>query len=361
MSVASEDWRLRLPESRRRPIRRWLWAIAATTFLVIVVGGITRLTQSGLSIVDWQPLVGVVPPLNQGQWLERFERYQQFPEYRQLRPQLTLAEFKVIFAWEYLHRLLARAIALVVLVPLLYFYFARTLTRPVASRVLVLSTLGAAQGVLGWVMVRSGLVDRPSVSHYRLAAHLMLALAIFALCIWLIRELCLRPKRRSVPASARRRTGRGLAAVGVLLAMQIVWGALVAGLKAGFVFNTFPLMAGALVPVAFWTSGPIGLNLIQQSSGVQWMHRLLGTVLVAAAMVLYWRVRRMKMDRGTTCLIGALLWVISGQYALGVLTLVRATPVGLAVAHQALAAVIIGLWVHTVHHVRHLVAVGPPP
>jgi cytochrome c oxidase assembly protein subunit 15 len=174
-SEATGDWRLALSERGRRRLRLWILAIAAMTASVLVVGGITRLTHSGLSIVEWQPLVGVVPPLGESQWLHRFEQYRRFPEYQQLRRDMTLGEFKRIFFWEYLHRLLARGIGVVFLVPCIAFWRAGYFTGPLATRVLVLFGLGAAQGALGWFMVRSGLVDRPSVSHYRLAAHVMLA------------------------------------------------------------------------------------------------------------------------------------------------------------------------------------------
>jgi len=353
-----DDWRLFLPESKRRWLRIWLSSIAATTVLILMVGGITRLTHSGLSIVDWQPLVGFVPPLNQAQWVESFERYKQFPEYRLLRPHMALADYKRIFFWEYLHRLLARVIGLVFLIPFAFFYRSGALTRPLAGRVFALFVLGAMQGIVGWLMVRSGLADRPSVSHYRLALHLMLALAIFGLCIWLIRDLCLRGTRASVTVLARRRASQALTAVGCLLGLQIVWGAFVAGLKAGLVFNTFPLMGGALVPSTYWTSHPMVLNLVQHPSGVQWMHRVLGTVLVVAAYMLCIRVRQMKMDRTSRSLSVALLWAIAAQYALGVLTLVHFVPIGFAMAHQTMAIAIVGLWVGAVHHVRHLDA--PP-
>jgi heme a synthase len=354
------DWRLRLRESHRRWIRAWLWAIAATTFVVLVVGGITRLTHSGLSMVDWQPLIGVVPPLDEAQWAESFARYQQYPEYRQLRPDMTLAEYKRIFFWEYLHRLVARLIGLVFLVPFAFFWLSGMLTRPLARRVLALFALGAMQGIVGWLMVRSGLVDRPSVSHYRLAAHLTLALVIFGVCVWLIRDLSLGRARVTATTVARRRLGRGLLAVGGLLALQMVWGAFVAGLKAGLLFNTFPLMGGALVPPNLWLLSPAVLNFVANPSGVQWLHRLLGTALVVAVFALFLHTRRPWMDRTSRRLTAALLSAVAGQYVLGVLTLVHVVPLGLAVTHQAMAMVIVGLWVSALHHARHL-AVAPTP
>ena len=354
MSARLDDWRLALPAATRRRLRIWLWAVAAATFAVLVVGGITRLTHSGLSMVDWQPLVGVVPPLNDAQWAESFERYQQFPEYRHLRGATTLADFKVIFFWEYLHRLLARLIGVIVLLPLLVFWRSGALPRPLAGRVLVLLGLGAMQGILGWLMVRSGLVDRPSVSHYRLAAHLTLALVILGWCVWLIRDLGLGLRRVTASTDSCCHARRGLLVVGGLLALQIVYGALVAGLKAGFLLNTFPLMAGGLVPPAFWTSAPGPLDLVRDPAAVQWVHRLLGTALAAAVLVLFLRVRRTSLDRASRRLVAALLGAIAAQYVLGVLTLIHLVPLGLAAAHQAMAAALVGLWVAAVHHVWHL-------
>ena len=357
---AIDDWRLRLPARNRRWIRTWLWAIAATTFVILVVGGVTRLTHSGLSIVDWQPLIGVVPPLDEAQWAASFERYRQFPEYRQLRPDMTLAEYKHIFFWEYLHRLVARLIGLVFLVPFAFFWFSGMLTRPLARRAIALFALGALQGLVGWLMVRSGLVDRPSVSHYRLAAHLTLALVIFGLCVWVIRDLSLGRARPTATTVARRRLRRGLLAVGGLLALQMVWGAFVAGLKAGLLFNTFPLMGGAVVPPNLWLLSPAVLNFVQNPSGVQWLHRILGTALIVCVFVVFQQTRRPRMDRTSRRLGTALLSVVAAQYALGVLTLIYAVPIGLGVAHQALAMVIVGVWVTALHHTRHLSAPPAP-
>ncbi|MFA5569565.1 MAG: COX15/CtaA family protein, partial [Trueperaceae bacterium] len=188
-----------LNSARRRHVVVWLWLGAALTFSMLVVGGVTRLTQSGLSIVEWEPLVGVVPPLNEAQWQDAFAQYQRFPEYRQLRPDMTLAEYKTIFYWEYAHRLLARFIGVVFLVPFLFFWARGYLKGPLARRLLLLFGLGALQGLMGWFMVASGLVDRPSVAHERLAAHLLLAFTIFAFCLWTAADLL--PKRREASRS----------------------------------------------------------------------------------------------------------------------------------------------------------------
>lgn len=348
------DWRLQLPEPKRRHLRVWFWSIAACAAVVVVIGGITRLTHSGLSIVDWRPVVGVVPPLGDAQWAEAFDRYRQFPEYRQLRQGMTLAEFKYIFFWEYLHRLAARAIGAAFLIPFVVFWRAGYFTRPLAGRAVALFALGALQGAVGWLMVKSGLVDRPSVSHYRLALHLFLAVTIVAGSVWLARELAIRLPRPAVAWSVRRSLRRGFFVIGALLAAQIVWGAFVAGLKAGAFFGTFPLIAGRLVPPGWLAMDPMILNVVQNPGTVQWVHRLLGSVLLVAVAVFVVRLRRSAPDRPTYRLSAALLSLIAAQYLLGVLTLVYHVPVPLAAAHQALALLIVGVWVAAVHHVGNL-------
>lgn len=344
--AAAPDAELR----RRRLVAAWLWTGAALTFLILVVGGITRLTQSGLSIVDWRPLMGVIPPLNEAQWLETFERYRAYPEYRLLRRGMTLEEFQFIYFWEYLHRLLARLIGVVFLVPFLIFLARGYLDRPLVRRALFLFALGAMQGVAGWLMVKSGLVDRPHVSHYRLAVHLSIAFAIFGGCVWFALGL-----RRARPvemrAAARRGLLRGLSIVGALLALQIVWGAFVAGLKAGFVFNTFPLMAGALVPPQLLELEPLHRNLVESPIAVQWLHRLIGTVLAVATVVFFLRARALLTDREGRRLNVLFAAALLAQYGLGVLTLLLHVPVALGVMHQAMAMILFGIWLALLHHV----------
>lgn len=347
-------WRLQIPGTRRRHLRLWFWSVAAMTMVVLVIGGITRLTQSGLSIVDWDPIMGVIPPLDDAGWQEAFDRYRQFPEYQQLRQDMDLAEFRFIYFWEYLHRLAARAIGLVFLVPFVLFWLRGYFNRPLLRRSLLLFGLGAAQGVMGWFMVSSGLVDRPSVSHFRLAAHLSLAFAIFGLSVWLALEMRVPATRWGVPPGLRRTLGRGLAAVGALLALQIVWGAFVAGLDAGLYHNTFPLMGGRLVPAGLLFFEPAVLNFVRNPVAVQWVHRVLGTALLLVAAGFALRVRLRGADPASLHLNRIFLGLLAGQYFLGVLTLVLAVPVSLGVLHQATALVLFGLWVAWVHHVRNL-------
>lgn len=352
---AHPDWRLRIPEDHRRPLRVWLWSGAVLTFLILVIGGITRLTQSGLSIVDWRPVMGVIPPLTEAQWQEAFDAYRQYPEYQQLRRGMSMDEFRFIFLWEYVHRIAARLIGLVFLVPFIWFWLRGYFNRPLLRRALLLFALGAMQGLMGWLMVRSGLVDRPHVSHYRLAMHLSLAFAIFGGCVWFARDL----KVGTLPTpgdEARRWLSRGLLGVGALLGVQILWGALVAGLEAGRVFNTFPRMAGQWLPPNGLDLAPAWLNLVENPITVQWAHRVLGTVLLLSVIALFVRVRSQVADAWHRRLNLALLALIAVQYGLGVLTLLYRVPVGLGVLHQATAMVIFGVWLVWLHAARTRIA-----
>lgn len=343
-------WVESIPEPRRRRLRIWLWAGAALTACTLVVGGITRLTESGLSIVDWAPIVGAIPPISDQDWQEAFARYQQYPEYRLLRPDMTLSEFKYIYFWEYLHRMIGRVIGLVFIIPFLFFWLKGYFTGPLLRRVLLLFGLGGLQGAMGWYMVSSGLVDRTDVSHYRLAMHLMLAIAIFVSCVWFANDLLVRPTLSST-AAARRSVVRWLAAFGALLFVQIFWGALVAGLNAGFVFNTFPLMNGRLLPPNGWSTDPAWLNFFENLATVQWMHRVLGTLLLLTALGLLVRVRRdpsLAAFRTGATLIAALVGV---QYGLGIATLLTHVEIPISVAHQFTALIIVGVWTVAVHRV----------
>lgn len=346
--AVAPDWRTSIPEEKCAPIRAWLWSIAAMTLAVLIVGGITRLTQSGLSIVDWKPLMGVVPPLNEAQWIERFEQYRQYPEYQLLRRGMSLDEFKFIFFWEYFHRLLARGIGVVFLVPFVAFWVRGWFTRPLLHRALVLFALGGAQGVMGWLMVQSGLVDRPSVSHFRLAAHLSLAFLIFGYAVWLARELV--ATRVVLAANERRLMLRLLMAVGGVLALQVVWGAFVAGLRAGKYYPTFPLMGGRLVAPEL-ALATLSHDVFVHPTVVQWLHRVLGTVLLLLSVALLVQVRRHVSDVVSRWYATGFTTLVVVQYALGVLTLLFLVPVSLGVIHQGTAMILFGVWLCWLHRV----------
>jgi cytochrome c oxidase assembly protein subunit 15 len=346
------DWRTAIPESRRRPIRAWLWSIAAMTLGVLIVGGITRLTLSGLSIVEWRPFTGVIPPLTDAQWQATFDMYRGYPEYQSWRQGMTLAEFKFIFFWEYLHRLLARTIGLVFLVPFAFFWLRGWFNPQLRNRALLLFGLGASQGLMGWLMVASGLVDMPRVSHFRLAAHLSLAFLIFGYALWLARDLRLGVTRNPLPHDARARMLRGLSIVGALLALQVVWGAFVAGLRAGKFYNTFPLMGGRLVPRDLLALDPAIANFVQNPAAVQWVHRVLGTALLVATITFCIRAWEYGTDTLSRRFNATFLLLMMTQFTFGIATLVTRVPVSLGVIHQVTALILFGVWLGWLHHTR---------
>lgn len=344
------SWVKVIPGARRRHLRIWLWIGAALTASTLVVGGITRLTESGLSIVDWAPIVGSVPPLNDEDWQKAFARYQQYPEYVKIRPNMALSEFKQIYFWEYLHRMIGRLIGMVFLIPLIWFWIRGYFTGSLIRRVLLLFALGGLQGLMGWYMVRSGLVDRPDVSHYRLAAHLLLAMTIFGCCVWFANDLLARPWQPIAPES-REFLLRALIGLGALLVIQIFWGALVAGLNAGFILNTFPLMNGSLLPPRGWSHEPVLINLFENLITVQWVHRVLATLLLVGAIAFFIKIRRdhglVRFHRWSAAFSGLIVL----QYCLGVTTLLTHVKTAIGVTHQATALLIVGVWLTYLHQI----------
>jgi cytochrome c oxidase assembly protein subunit 15 len=321
-------------------VRLWLGLVLGMILLIVAVGGITRLTDSGLSMVTWEPILGALPPLNEAQWEFRFDQYKQFPEYQELRPDMTLHEFKFIFFWEYLHRLLGRLLGLVYALPLAWFWLRGKLPSRLKIPLLVGLLLGGAQGVMGWYMVSSGLVDNPYVSHYRLAAHLGLAFVVFAF-LWRILLTTSLVTECMEPASCTAR----LWAVGLtgLLVAQIFWGALVAGLNAGFLYNTFPKMQGHWLPPHGAILTPFWINLLDNPATVQFIHRVLGTLLVLGTAVAWMVLRRDPTIEGakrTALHIFVMLMIF--QFWLGVFTLVWVVPLALGVMHQVTACVLLG-------------------
>jgi cytochrome c oxidase assembly protein subunit 15 len=323
-----------------RAIRWWLLSIAALIAIMVLVGGATRLTESGLSIVEWKPVTGTLPPLNQEQWTQAFDAYKTIPQYRELNAGMDLAEFKTIFWWEWSHRLLGRAIGVAYLLPFLWFLWRGVLGADLRRRLWLIFGLGALQGAVGWWMVASGLSQRVEVSHYRLATHLVLALLIFAGIVWTLRRLAERPP--SAASSRLKITGLVLL---VLTFVQLYLGALVAGLRAGRIYNTWPEIDGALIPSAarLFFEAPWWRNLFDNTLTVQFEHRMIAYVLVAlAALHLLDAVR----SRAGTAAVNGALWlaaVMTVQAALGVLTLLNQVPTSLALAHQAIAIAVLAL------------------
>jgi cytochrome c oxidase assembly protein subunit 15 len=318
-----------------RRIAAWLIGCCALVFAMVVLGGATRLTHSGLSIVEWQPITGVLPPLTASDWEALFHKYRQTPEYQKVNPGMDLAGFKGIFWLEYSHRLLGRLIGVAFFLPLLYFLCRRALKPPLAVKLGGIFLLGALQGALGWYMVQSGLVDDPRVSHYRLTAHLVLAFAIYAAMLWIAVDL-LNPVVAPESAGPSACRVRRLAwAVTALVVAMVVTGGFVAGIRAGFAYNTFPLMNGRWVPPEIFMIEPWYLNFFNNMATVQFDHRMGAWLLALAVPWLWLEAGRASLPRGARLLTHLLLAAIAVQIALGIATLLLVVPVALGTAHQA--------------------------
>jgi heme a synthase len=327
------------------PVRVWLFAVAALVFALVSVGGATRLTGSGLSITEWQPIMGVVPPLSDAAWHAAFEKYRQIPQYLHVNRGMSLEAFKYIFWWEWTHRFLARFIGVAYLVPFLFFLATGRISRALLPRLIGLLALGGLQGFIGWYMVRSGLADRIAVSQYRLALHLSLALLIFAGLLWT--ALSLGPRRTGEEDVEPWQRNAARLLVGLVF-LQIVAGAFVAGLKAGAGYNTWPLMDGRFVPDGLGVMSPWWANLFENATTVQFNHRMLAYALLALALWHCWSLMAGggRLVRASAL---ALLGTTVGQAALGIWTLLAQVPLSLGLAHQAGAVVVFGVTLWHLH------------
>lgn len=323
---------------RPRALAYWLLSVAGLIFLMVVVGGITRLTESGLSITEWRPITGAIPPLTEQQWEQAFALYKQIPEYQQVNRGMSLDEFKNIFFWEYLHRLLGRVIGLAYALPLAWFAWKKAIPQGYGKRLLVLLLLGGLQGAIGWWMVASGLAQRTDVSHVRLAVHLLLALFIFGVIVWTAVDLL-------SPGSRRRRMPTlgiwALAALGV----QLLFGAYVAGLDAGYAFNSWPLMGDELYPAAAPWLDPMLRNFVDNPITVQFVHRWWAFVVLAFVVVLARRVKAVGGRRESILVHSA----VGTQILLGIWTLLSGVDLHVAVAHQAVAVLLIATMLMAAH------------
>ncbi|SMF34490.1 COX15/CtaA family protein [Pseudobacteriovorax antillogorgiicola] len=320
-----------------KPVIFWLFIVIAMTYSMVLVGGLTRLTNSGLSMVDWKPIMGIIPPLSEESWMETFNAYRQFPEYQKINKGMSLDDFKSIFYWEYGHRVLGRMIGIVFFVPFLYFLIRRRIKGSLVTKLFIAFVLGGLQGLLGWYMVKSGLVDEPRVSQYRLAAHLGLAFILLSYLYWILLGLTMKARIRIKEPSFR-----GLSVLLLfIVSFQIFYGALTAGLDAGLVYNTFPDMNGRLFPAGALSLLPTWKNLFENPVTVQFIHRCLGWLtlgIVFGIAGLGW----LRGVQGNQRLIQwALLLAILFQFGLGVATLVMHVPVAIASLHQAGAAVVL--------------------
>jgi cytochrome c oxidase assembly protein subunit 15 len=327
---------------RPRPVSNWLLFVAALVFLMVVVGGITRLTESGLSMVRWEPISGVVPPIGEDAWQAEFAAYRQSPEYQKVNTGMSLSEFKGIYFWEYVHRLLGRFIGLAFALPLAWFAWKRAIPKGYGWRLTGLLALGGLQGGIGWWMVASGLVDRPEVSHIRLAVHLLLALFILGVLLWTALDL----RRHAADASARpaRLTVTSAWAFS-LLGLQLMFGAYVAGLDAGYAFSSWPKMGDEWFPSGTPMLQPFLANLVDNAIVVQFVHRWFAWVAAAAALALAWR----AWMRGYQAAAIAVAVTVTLQILLGIATLLSGVELWIAVAHQAMAALLLAAIVAAAH------------
>ncbi|OJX51680.1 MULTISPECIES: COX15/CtaA family protein [unclassified Devosia] len=318
------------PQDRLKPVRVWLYVLALMVLVMVVVGGLTRLTESGLSITEWKPITGIIPPLSEADWQHEFELYQQIPQYQVLNQGMTLDEFKFIFFWEWFHRAWGRLIGVVFAVPFLVFLVQRRFTWNLAAPLGGLFILGGLQGALGWWMVTSGLTELTSVSQYRLAAHLTAALLLFMALVWVARRLT--PGRTIADAQDR----ASALILLLLVIIQIGAGAFVAGLDAGMGYNTWPLMDGALVPDGLGAMEPWWKNLFENALTVQFIHRTIAYVIVLYAGALW------LWHRGQGGWLPRIALLVLLQVVLGIGTLVMQVPLSLALGHQALAFMLAG-------------------
>ncbi len=311
-----------------RQIAYWLFFCAAVIFGMILLGGVTRLTNSGLSMVDWKPLMGVIPPMSEADWQHMFSKYKQFPEYQKINAGMSLEAFKSIFMYEYLHRVLGRLIGIIFILPFLFFYFTKRIKAGLTPKLLIMLIGGGCQGLLGWYMVKSGLVDKPDVSQYRLSAHLGAAVLIYSFILWTAFDLV---NRRTEQPTQLKTFAYSLSG---LIFLMILSGGLVAGTKAGYAYPTWPLMGDSFIPAGLYSMTPAWLSAFEDITTIQFNHRIFAYVIVA--LVVGFAAKALRADiqghakTAVFCLIGLLIL----QVSLGISTLIFYVPIPVAAAHQ---------------------------
>jgi len=302
-------------------------------------------------MVEWAPILGVLPPMGDVQWNEAFLLYQQYPEYKTSNPGMSVTEFKSIFWFEYAHRLLGRSIGIIFLLPFLYFLFKKKIDRILVPKLVILFVLGGLQGFMGWYMVKSGLIDNPRVSQYRLTAHLMLAVAIYSYMLWVALDLLYPSVSNTVRRINRSLARWSLSITGIIL-VTITSGGFVAGTHAGLVYNTFPLMAGRLIPIGLTEHSPVWLNLFENVTTIQFDHRVMATILFLSIPLFWWFARKSNLDTRLRIGLHLLLTVLALQITLGISTLLLRVPLNLAAAHQASAILLLTLSLFVSHQLR---------
>jgi cytochrome c oxidase assembly protein subunit 15 len=334
-----------------RPIGLWLLACAAMIFAMAVIGAITRLTESGLSIMEWAPLRGALPPIGDAEWQRLFELYRQIPEYRQENAGMSLEDFKTIFWWEWVHRLWGRLIGVVFALPFFWFLARRRIAPALKPHLFAMLLLGGLQGALGWYMVASGFADRTDVSQYRLVAHLGLAVAIYGYILWIaLRLIDLNPQAGHDPRQGRLRAA--LVGLLCLAGLTMASGGFVAGLNAGLIYNTFPLMDGRLIPDGYAPLQPFVVNFFETVETVQFNHRLLAVATLAASVAVWAWSLRLDLSAGARKVLNGLLAMAGVQFALGIATLLLVVPVWLGALHQAGALALISAILWSLHRLR---------
>ncbi len=326
----------------------WLLIGCLLIFIMVVVGGITRLTHSGLSISNYKLISGTIPPMNEAEWVAEYSLYKQYPEYQKVRANtnFTLQDFKDIYFWEWIHRVIGRFIGLIFFLPFLYFLIRKQLSKPTIKKTIILLFLGGFQGFLGWYMVKSGLIDNPDVSHYRLAAHLTTAFITFAYTLWVALDLMF-PNSKTINIKFRNLVRLGL----VVLILQIIYGAFVAGLDAGFIHNHWPLMNDGkfMHETVYIEQNPIYKNFIEGKSGVQFVHRILAYIVVIVIFIIWYKAKKLNITKYQLKGVNLLLIMVGIQFVLGVLTIMLGVPVWLGVTHQVGAFFLLSIMTFTLH------------
>ncbi len=322
-------------------------------YLMVVIGGITRLTHSGLSMVEWNPIIGSIPPMSDADWQIPFDKYKQTPEYQIINNQFSLEEFKSIYWWEYIHRFLGRTIGVVFLIPFFYFWSKKRFDKSLLKKMFVLLALGALQGVLGWYMVYSGLQKEPHVSHYRLAAHLISAFTVFGFTFWYALNL-LYPQAIEENNIIKQVKRLSVIMFGIIV-LQIIYGAFVAGLKAGLFYNTFPKMGTKFIPETVTSFDPFYKNLIENPSGVQFIHRTIAYLAVIIVLFTWETIRKMELTKLQRRASNFMLGVVFVQFLLGIITILYAVPVTMGVLHQTGAFFLFASSLFFMHSLRKTV------
>lgn len=324
----------------------WLLIVCFMIFAMVIIGGVTRLTDSGLSMVEWKPLLGAIPPMNEVEWNRVFDLYKNYPEYQKINVGMTLSEFKSIFFWEYFHRLFGRLIGVVFFFPYLYFVIRKRVPKQLNKKLFIAFVLGGLQGLMGWYMVKSGLVDRPDVSHFRLAAHFGLALLIIGYIFWIIFGQLIQTKNEFIFYP---RIYKLLFGLTIILSVQIIYGAFVAGLDAGLAFNTFPKMGNNWIAEQAFTMSSVFKDIVENNATIQFIHRTIGWLILFFTSSIFFMGRGVQNITQRNSLKYLLVMVIA-QFLLGVLTLIYLVPISLASMHQAGAVILLILTLKALHN-----------